>query len=248
MKFFVAIVWILAGVAISGGVYWLFLTTPESTVWALITSAVLAIVALMLAGFTITGAIAILSNGISRATLMRAMRAIPSIVPALIIVLIIWWMTIRVETWFGMRNGQINAWFIAKFGWDDVSWLFRLIRYTAMWFRWIVASMLALSLMTGFVIVGARAIAQFAWLRRALRPRALVLSTLVFIVLIALPWKYLVPWRPAGLPATSIEMAFIATKLSVAAVMAAIAIAVMIREASGTVPPPRDPREAAQAA
>src|SRR5689334_16754579 len=244
MKFFVAIVWILAGVAISGGVYWFFLTTPESTVWALITSAVLAIVALTLAGFTITGAIAILSNGVSRATLMRAMRAIPSIVPALIIVLIIWWMTIRVETWFGMRNGQINAWFIAQFGWADVSWLFRLIRYTAMWFRWIVASMLALSLMTGFVIVGARAIAQLAWLRRALRPRALVLSTLVFIVLIALPWKYLVPWRPAGLPATSIEMAFIATKLSVAAVMAAIAIAVMIREASGTVPPTRDPKEA----
>ena len=248
MRFFITSVWILVGAAISGGVYWAFLTTPESTVWALITSAVLAVVVLILLGFTITGAIAILSNGLTRVTIVRALRAIPSILPALVVVLIIWWITIRAETWIGMRNGQINAWFIAQFGWADVSWLFRLIRYTAMWFRWIIASMLALSLMTGFVLVGIRALAQFAWLRRALRPRALVLCTLVFIVLIALPWKYLVPWRPAGLPTTSIEIAFITAKLSLAAVMGAIAIALIIREASGAVPPPRDPKEAAQAA
>ena len=42
-----------------------------------------------------------------------------------------------------------------------------------------------------------------------------------FAVLIALPWLYLVPWRPAGLPATSIELAFIVAKLSVTAILMA---------------------------
>jgi hypothetical protein len=248
MTFVVTIVWILAGAAISAGVYWAFLTTPESTVWALITSALLGLIALILTAFTITGAIAILSNGLSRTAIMRALRAIPSIVPALLIVSLIWWLTLGVETWVGMRSGQINAWFIAQFGWADVSWLFRSIRYTAMWLRWILASMLAFSLMTGFVLAGSRALTQLAWLRRALRPRALVFCSLIFVVLIALPWKYLVPWRPAGLPATSIELVFITAKLALAAVIGAIAIAMMIREASGAVPPPRDPKEAAQAA
>jgi len=248
MRFAIATLWILVGAALSGGVYWAFLMTPESTVWTLIGSAILAIVVLMLAGFTITGAIAILGNGLSKTTIDRALRSIPSILPALLIVSIVWWITLRGETWVGMRSGQISAWFIAQFGWADVSWLFRAIRYTAMWFRWIVASMLALSLMTGFVIAGTRAVAQGAWLRRALRPRALIFSTLIFIVLIALPWKYVVPWRPVGLPPTSIEMAFITVKLSITAVMFAIAIALIIREASGAVPPPRDPHDAVQAA
>jgi hypothetical protein len=43
-------------------------------------------------------------------------------------------------------------------------------------------------------------------------------------------------------------MAFITVKLSITAVMFAIAIALIIREASGAIPPPRDPHEAAQAA
>ena len=73
-----------------------------------------------------------------------------------------------------MRSGQISAWFIARFGWDDVSWLFTAIRYVAQWLRWVIAALLALSLMAGFVAIGWRALAQAAWIRRALRPRAIV--------------------------------------------------------------------------
>jgi hypothetical protein len=248
MRLVITALWILLGSAISAALYWQFLITPESTVLALITSGLLAIIVLMLIALTITGAIAIWANGLSRSALTRAARSMPSILPAAVIVLLVWWMTLRVETWVGMYSGQISAWFIATLGWSDISWLFRAIRYTAMWLRWIIASMLALSLMAGFVAVGARAMTQAAWLRRALRPRSLVLCTLLFIVLIALPWKYIVPWRPHTLPATAIELAFITLKLSTAAVMAAVAVALIIREASGETPPPRDPREAAQAA
>lgn len=248
MRLFLAALWILILGAMTAGIYWVFLSTPESTVWMLIASGVLAVITLACAGFTITGAIAIWGNGASPSTFARAARAIPSILPALVIVLLIWWLTLRAETWIALRSGQINAWFIARFGWDDVSWLFRTAHYAAMWFRWIVAPVLALSLMSGFVAVGARSLAQGAWLRRALRPRALVLCSLLFVVLIALPWKYVVPWRPASLPATSVELVFIAVKLSLAAIVAAIAVALIIREASGAVPPPQDPQQAAQAA
>jgi hypothetical protein len=217
-------------------------------VWTLGASALLALIILILDGLTITGAMTILANGLSRASLARAMRAIPSIIPASIVVLVIWWMTMRAETWMAMREGQISAWFIARFGWADVTALYRFVHYVAMWLRWVVAAMLALSLISGFVSVGARALAQFAWLRRALHPRALLLGSLYFIVLIALPWKYLVPWRPAGLPATSVELAFIVSKLSVAAALFAVAVVLMMREAAGAVPGPRDTEEAAQVA
>jgi hypothetical protein len=89
-----------------------------------------------------------------------------------------------------------------------------------------------LSLIAGFVAIGWPALVQAAWLRRALGPRALVLGTVWFVVLIALPWRYLVPWRPAGLPPTSIEFVFIAAKLSLAALSFAIGAALIASEAS----------------
>jgi hypothetical protein len=247
MRFALVTIWILIGCAINGGFYWVFLNTPESTVWALAASAVLAIVITIIDAMTVTGALTIWSNGFSRSSIVRAVRAIPSIVPASLIVVLLWWMTLRGETWVAMRSGQISAWFIAQFGWSEIAWLFAGVRYLAIWIRWVLATMLALSLMAGFVAVGVRALGQAAWLRRALRPRALFFATLWFVVLIAVPWTYIVPWRPAGLPATSVEVVFIAVKLTLCAIMFAAAVALMVREASAVVPP-RDPDAAVEAA
>ena len=247
MRFTLATLWILVAGAITAGVYWTFLITPESTVWMLIASALLAVAALLMAGLTATGAIALVSSGPSIATLRRALRAIGSAIPAAVIVLIMWWMTTRVEAWLTLRNGQINAWFIAQFGWADVSWLFTAIRYVALWFRWVVAALLALSLVAGVVAIGWPAIGQFAWLRRALRPRALLVSTIGLVVLIALPWTYLVPWRPKQLPATSVELAFIVAKLSLSAILFAIGAALICYEASRASHPPKDASAAAVA-
>jgi len=248
MRLALATIWILVGGVLTAGVYWAFLLTPESTIWTLMISAVLAVVALALIGLTTSGAIAMWWHGASAASLRRAARSVPGVVPAALIVLFVWWVANRAETWIAMRSGQINAWFIARFGWDDTSWLFAAIGYAADWFRWVFAALLALSLMAGFVSIGWRALTQAAWFRRALRPRAIAAATLWFGALIALPWIYLVPWRPQSLPPTSIEFAFIAGKLSTAAILAAVGLALMSREASAAVPPPRDPGESAQAA
>ena len=219
MRFLLATLWILIGGAITAGIYWAFLITPVSTVPALLASAVLAIVVLALLGLTANGAIEIWSRGASLAGIRRVLRSIPSVVPAALIVALVWWMTTRAELWVAQGSGQINAWFIARFGWNDVSWLFTAVRYVATWFRWVVAGMLALSLMAGFLAIGWRGVTQVAWLRRAFGLRALLGATMWFVALIALPWTYLVPWRPESLPATSMELAFIIAKLSVSAIL-----------------------------
>jgi hypothetical protein len=247
MRLALATLWILAGSALTAGVYWAFLITPESTIWMLLVSAVLALIALALAGLTASGAIAMWWHGASVVSIRRAARSIPGVVPAALIVLLVWWLANRVEIWVAMRSGQINAWFIARFGWDDMSWLFAAIGYAADWFRWVIAALLALSLMAGFVAVGWRALAQAAWFRRALRPRAIATATLWFGGLIALPWLYLVPWRPASLPPTSIEFAFIVAKLSIAAILFAVGAALMAYEASRSPVSPNDPGAAAAA-
>ena len=238
MRLALATLWILVGSALTAGVYWGFLITPESTIWALMVSGVLALVALALVGLTASGAIAMWWHGASLTALRRAVTSIPGVFPAALIVLVIWGLANRAEVWIAMRSGQINAWFIARFGWDDMSWLFTAIGYAADWFRWVIAALLALSLMAGFVAIGWRTLAQAAWLRRALRPRAIAAATLWFGGLIALPWIYLVPWRPEGLPPTSIEFAFIVAKLSVSAILFAIGAALVVYEASRLPPPP----------
>ena len=60
MRLALATLWILAGAALTAGAYWAFLITPESTVWALSASAVLALIALALVGLTAGGAICLL--------------------------------------------------------------------------------------------------------------------------------------------------------------------------------------------
>jgi hypothetical protein len=241
MRFLLATLWVLIGGAITAGLYWLFLITPVSTVPALVASALLAVIGLALLGATAGGTIEIWSRGFSTAGLKRVLQSIPSILPAALIVLLVWWMTSRAELWVAERTGPINAWFIARFGWDDMTWLFTAVAYIATWFRWVVAGMLALSLMAGVLSLGWKGLAESTWLRRALRPRGLLGATLWFAALIALPWTYLVPWRPENLPASSVEMAFIIAKLSVSAILFAIGAALMTYEATRTRPTAPEP-------
>lgn len=231
MRLLIATLWILVTGAIAGGLYWSFLITPVSTALALIASALLAVIVLALVGVIANGTIEIWSRGFSIGGLRRGLGSVGSVIPAALIVLLIWWISSSAEGFIAQRSGQINAWFIARFGWDNVSWLFTTIRYAAVWFRWVLGAMFALSLMAAMLESGWSAVARPSWMGRALRPRRVLVATLWFLALVVLPWVYLVPWRPAGLPATSLELAFIVTKLSIAAILGAIGAALMTREA-----------------
>ena len=211
--------WILGWGVLTGAAYWAFLKTPESTVWALMLSALLAIVSLARLGITVNGAIAAWPSGVSRDTVRRAIIRIPAIIPAVLIAAIAWWVVSRVTGWVSAHSGEISAWFIARFGWSDVSALFSTINWTGWWIRWILAPMIALSFVAGAI-------------GRGVSPRRLAVATVWFLVLVAAPWVYLAPWRPAGLPPTSVEPMFIALKLAVTALLMATGLALITREAS----------------
>jgi len=81
-------------------------------------------------------------------------------------------------------------------------------------------------------VEGWRTLTGMRWVTRALAPLSLGIATIAFGVLIAAPWTYLTPWRPEGLPATSIELAFIIAKLSVTALLMASGLALIVRQAT----------------
>jgi len=238
MRLVTVTLWVLAGAALTGGAYWSFLITPESTIWALAVSALMLLVVLFLVAITISGAIVGWRHGISTSHLRPAVAGVPSVVPAALIVFMFWRLAGTVTDSLTLNSGGINAWFIAALGWDDVSWLFTGITWLALWLKWVVAPMLAVSIMGGVSLIGWRALAGFAWMRRAVSPVSLAVATLIFAAFVAVPWVYLTPWRPESLPATSMELAFIIAKLSLTAVLMAIGVALIIRQAIWTTSTP----------
>lgn len=238
MKLIAVALWLLTGTALTSGVYWTFLITPESTIWMLAISALLLLIAFFLVGITISGAIVGWRHGISASHLRTAIAGAPAMMPAALIIALVWWLVSGVTDRVTINGGPINAWFIAAFGWDDVSWLFTGISWLAVWLKWVVAPMLAVSVMAGVIAAGWRALAGIGWVTRALAPLPIVLATLTFAVLVAAPWLYVAPWRPAAVPANVVELMFIIAKLSVTALLMAVGVALIIRLATWTTSTP----------
>jgi hypothetical protein len=224
--------WILAGAALTGGAYWSFLITPESTLGALAASALLMTTAALLAALTLSGAIVGWRHGLSTSHLRPAIAGVPAAIPAAFVIFAIWWLVGSATDRVTIYSGQINAWFIASFGWDDVSWLFTGITWLAGWLKWVVAPILAVSLMATLLAEGWHKPTDIRWVTRALAPLPLAIATVAFGALVLAPWVYLTPWRPEGLPATSLELAFIIAKLAVTAVLMATGLALIIRQAA----------------
>ena len=225
-------VWILVGAALTGGAYWSFLITPESTIGALVASALLIVTAAIFAALTLSGAIVGWRHGLSISHLRAATAGVPSAIPAATVAAVMWWLVGSATDQVTIYSGQISAWFIASFGWDDVAWLLTGITWLATWLKWVVAPMLALSLMSGILADGWHTLSGVRWITRALTPLPLGVATVAFGVLVVAPWVYLTPWRPKGLPATSLELAFIIAKLAVTAVLMATGVALIIRQAT----------------
>ena len=237
MKLAAITLWILAGATLTGGAYWTFLITPESTVGSLAVSALLLGIAFFLLAVTVSGAIQGWARGMSPSIFRSAITGVAAIVPAVLVFAAVWWLVGSVTDRVTIYSGQINAWFIARFGWSDVSGLFRAIDWAAIWMKGVAAPMLALSLMGAITLTGWQSLTPAAWLRHAVSPLRLAPATFWFALFVAAPWTYLAPWRPEGLPATSVELVFIIAKLSVTGVLMAIGAALMIREGTrGTTP------------
>jgi hypothetical protein len=222
--------WLAAGAAIVAGLYWTLLNTPESNALTLSASAVLILAIVCASGLVVNAAVLLARGAVMREAIRGGARAIPWFVAAIAPALLIWWAVLRADAWTSRYSGEISAWFIARFGWSDISWLFTAEAWASRWLRFALAPIVMLCLLAALLADGRTALGSTRWLRRTLHWRTLGAATLVFIALFALPWQ-LTAWRPE-LPPTWVEPAVAALRLGVAALAIVIGSAVLVNVAA----------------
>ncbi len=124
------------------------------------------------------------------------------------------------------HSGEINAWFIARFGWADIS---------ALMTRGSVGSPLAAAGSSSRLPPSrcsprfcTTALAAWAvrWLRRAWHWRTLAMATIVFVLFFVLPWR-LTTWRPA-VPPTWVEPTVAGLRLFAAVLLWSFGAALLV--------------------
>jgi hypothetical protein len=207
--------------------YWGFLNTPEANLVMLTLSAVLVLLMIVVGAVVVNVAILLALGSPVRSSVATGARWSVAVVIACLAVLPLVWMINRGDAWVASRSGEISAWFIAKVGWADITPLFQTQMYLSVWLRWVLLPVTVLAALAVWLQHGGRAIGRARWLRAAWHWRTLVIATLTFVVLIAYPWR-VATWRPQGLPATWIEPALAAVRLSAIAASMAVGAAVVI--------------------
>jgi len=223
--------WLLGGHLVLLAIFWGLLTVPESSVLMLGLSAV-AVVALVVVAATIhAGAMAAWQheNGLVR-TLLTGIRHAPAFLLAAFLFWVIWVVTGWLLAWHASVAGQIDAMLIVRTGSPRTGWLHALVFWGLQFVRWPLALTLSLTLLSAVVRGGFGALRDTRWLRSALRPARWLLITVWLLLLIVLPWQS-VDWRPAGL-ALALEPWFVAVKLGLIAVAAAVGWALILRIAA----------------
>lgn len=189
-------------------------------------SAALALLMLVALAVGVNTAVLLMQGMRLGVSLGTAVRRIHWFVVASLPIALAWWLLAQADAWVSSHAGEINAWLIARFGWSDISRLFQAHAWISRWIRWVMVPVASLSLLATLLGHDRRAAAQERWLRRAWHWRTLGLASLVFVVLMVLPWK-LAAWQPA-LPATWVQPAVAALRLGVVTMLWSIGAAVLV--------------------
>jgi hypothetical protein len=198
---------------VAGALFWALLNTPDANAAMLALSALLALVIVAVAAIAVSAATLVARGASMRHALTAAPRGAGWFVIAFAPLIVAWVAIERFDRWIVSRQGEINAWFIAEFGWADISWLLRAEVWTSRWVRWAMLPVVCLSLLAALLESERR----LQWLRRAFHWRTVVLATAAFAVLMVLPWQ-LTAWRPQ-LPPTGLQPAVAAVRLGAAFVL-----------------------------
>ena len=237
-RFFSVVLWLVAGHAAVGGLYWLLLQVPESNALMLGLSALLVLVAVYLLGLVQVAGWRILGAGDSFGrAIAEGLRRAWLVVFPLAVFLVFWWVSGAGQDWWGAHAGEIDAWFIASLGWTNTGWVHRTADYILAFIRYGLGVALSVSLLAAIAAVGAGGIGAGWWLRGALGWRYLLVVVAALIAGCALPW-YGVYWRPTSLPPTWVQPAFAAVKLFVLFLVGNVAWAFILLKA------PRPPASA----
>jgi hypothetical protein len=231
--------WLLAGAAVVFGLYWLLLNTPESNMPALVASALLVLSIVVIAALVVNVALGLASGARFGASVLAAARGVHWVILAAIPAALLWWAIVRTDRWVLDHAGEINAWFIARFGWADISPLMRAELWVSRCLRWSLIPLLALALAGALVDGGTRGFVSRC--RQVLSLRSMAAAVLAFIALVALPLP-LLAWRPR-VAATWLEPATAAARLVAVALLWTSSAALLMLLAA----PPRTPATGARA-
>jgi hypothetical protein len=216
-----------AGAGMVGALYWGFLNTPESRVPTLALSAILALLAVLLAAVLVNAAVLLALGHAARGAASIAARRVHWSLAAVAIVALAGWGATRWQRWIADHSGEISAWFISTFDWSDATPLLQAATYLGRWVQWVLVPVAMVAAVACGLQQGARAVGSLSWIRAAWHWKPLLIATAAFVVLVALPLR-LAFWRPAGLPPNWIEGAVAGLRLSLVAALIAIGAAVMV--------------------
>jgi hypothetical protein len=222
--------WLCAGHALAGGFYWLLLQVPESNAWMLGVSALLVFAGLVLLGVVETTAVLGLTTVEPMgAALKTALRRWWLVIFPLVVFGCIWLITGDVQRWLTRNASQIDAWIIARTGWTRTAALHTSLAWLVAFVRYGIGTSLAVSLLAALASRGLRGLGS-DWARAGVGWKRLLAVSAALLIGLWLPWQA-VYWRPASLPATWVQPAFAAVKLTVLFIVANLAWAAVLRSA-----------------
>jgi hypothetical protein len=211
-----------SGAIVSALLYWTLLNTPDSNAIVLAISALLVVLMVVSVSIAVSAATLVARGVSTRAAIGRAPRSAGWFLIAFTPLVLAWIAIGRFDRWVLDHQGEINAWFIARFGWADIAWLLRAETWASRWLRWAVVPVMCVSLLATLLTSETRT----AWLRRALHWRTLLVVTTAFVLLMALPWQ-LTAWRPQ-LPPTWLQPTLAAVRLGAAFVLGTTGFALLV--------------------
>lgn len=221
------------GVELAGAATWALLNVPESSVPALLLSALLAVLIPVILGVT-TAIVLGITGGLAFPTaVQRALPGLRGFAAGLVVLGVLWVITTRLVDLWVEHAGEVDALFLRYAGTASTMWLHTSVG----WLLWLLCWGVGLAAIVGATraVVHGRGI--IAGLVRAFSVR--LLGTAVVTLLVGYALWSAVYWRPKGLPDDSAELIFVGAKLLVfylvATVGAVTALAVAGRADSSPV-------------
>jgi hypothetical protein len=225
----IAAAWVLTGAAVCAGLFWALLQTPESTIFTLGASAMLALLIYVVAAVTWGGVLLGWARGWTSLPGRAALAGVGVCLPPLLMAALTWWLVGRGLAWVETHSGEISAWFIATLDWADVTAGLQGVRYLGEWVRAVVVPFLALTWCAELLRRGWRPLLDAEPARHALSPLRLLTATAIAVLTLWAPLYYGLYWMPAGLPPTWVEPAVAAIKLGAMALVGAVGLALIGR-------------------
>lgn len=215
------------GLELAGAATWGLLNVPESSVPALLLSAVLAVLVPVILGLT-TSVVLGITGGLSLpAAARRALPGLRGFAAGLVVLGVLWVVTTRLVDLWVAHAGEIDALFLRYAGTASTAWL----HTTVGWLLWLLCWGVGLAAIVGATRAAVHEQSLLTGLARAFSVR--VLGTALGALLVGYALWSVVFWRPKGLPDNSAELMFVGAKLLVLYLVATVASVVALAVAGG---------------